>query len=105
MAAGRFKFYSTDDIAKLPSPQWRVKGLMYVGALTMLYAPQEQAKTFAALDLALCVASGTPFHGKDVKQGPVVYILGEGRGGLKNRIAAWQRQHAEADVTTAFFLL
>src|SRR5438132_10215927 len=105
MTNPRFKLFSVDEIAAMPSPQWRVKGLLPVGALTMLYAPQEQAKTFFALDVALCTASGTTFHGRDVKRGPVVYILGEGRGGLKNRIEAWTKTHPGADVTEAFFVL
>jgi hypothetical protein len=71
----------------------------------MLYAPQEQAKTFLGLDIALSVGSGTLFHGHKVKQGPVVYILGEGRGGLKKRISAWMKQHQLDDIKEAFFVL
>jgi hypothetical protein len=40
-----------------------------------------------------------------VKQGPVVYVLGEGRGGLKNRIAAWLRERDVEDVSDVFFVL
>jgi hypothetical protein len=101
----RFKFLSVSEVMALPSPQWRVNGLLPVGALSMLYAPQEQAKTFFALDLALSIASGTPFHGRKAKQGPVVYILSEGRGGLKHRLAAWMAAHPDADLSQFIFLL
>jgi hypothetical protein len=83
-ASAKFKLYRVGDILALPSPEWRVQGILSVGALTMLYAPQEQAKTFLGLDIALSVASGTLFHGRKVREGPVVYILGEGRGGLRS---------------------
>ena len=61
-------------------------------------------KTFFALDLALCVAAGIDFHGRKVKQGPVVYVLGEGRGGLKKRVSAWLQEHQLAREPDAFFV-
>jgi len=99
------KLYSVNDVLTEPSQQWRVEGLLPVEALSMIYSPQAQFKTFFALDLALCVANGIPFHGRRVKQGPVIYILGEGRGGLKNRIAAWLLKHDVKDVEQARFAL
>jgi hypothetical protein len=96
---------SINDVLNEPSPEWRVEGLLPVGALSMIYAPQGQFKTFFALDLALSVALGTDFHGHTVKQGPTVYVLGEGRGGLKNRVRAWMREHGAERVEDAFFVL
>lgn len=37
------------------------------------------------------VASGREWHGRETKQGPVIYIAGEGHGGLARRFAAWQK--------------
>jgi RecA-family ATPase len=71
----------------------------------MIYAPQAQFKTFFSLDLALSVAGGSDFHGRSVKQGPTVYILGEGRSGLKNRITAWLDEHKTEEVPEVFFVL
>lgn len=89
----------------MPSPTWRVRGILPVGALSMVYSPQEQGKTFFALDIALSVATGTPFQSREVRQGPVVYVLGEGRGGLRQRIEAWKKEHGVTDIEAAFFLL
>lgn len=36
-----------------------------------------------------CIASGKDFHGLKVNQGPVVFILAEGKNGLKRRFKAW----------------
>jgi hypothetical protein len=101
----RFKLYTVDEIQQLPSPRWRIEGLLVVGGFSMLYAPQEQMKTFFALDGGLCVATGTRFHGRAVKAGPVIYVLGEGRGGLKNRINAWLKHHGIRTVDDIFFIL
>jgi hypothetical protein len=104
-SGGQLKLFSIDDVMNESSPEWRVEGLLQVGTLSMIYAPQEQYKTFFGLDLALCVAHGLDFHGRPVKQGPTVYILGEGRGGLKNRIQAWLRENGVEDKGNAFFSL
>jgi hypothetical protein len=97
--------YSIDDVLHESSPEWRIERLLPVGALSMIYAPQEQFKTFFGLDLALSVAYGLDFHGRRVKQGPTIYVLGEGRGGLKNRILAWMQEHDIVRVPSAFFVL
>src|SRR5947209_8048999 len=70
----RFRLFSIDDVLTEPSPEWRVDGLLPVGALSMIYAPQAQFKTFFSLDIALSIATGAPFHGRKVKQGAVVYV-------------------------------
>jgi AAA domain-containing protein len=105
MRKKRYKLHSVKEILRFPSPEWRVSGILQAGAFAMLYAPQEQGKTFVALDLALSIASGKLFHGRRVKQGAVVYVLGEGGGGLKNRVAAWLKEHGLEDVSDVFFVL
>jgi hypothetical protein len=39
-----------------------------------------------------------------VKRGPIIYILGEGRGGLKNRILAWMKHHQAARIEPVSFV-
>jgi hypothetical protein len=40
------------------------------------------------MELSVCVATGKPFHGRAVEQGLVVYLIGEGKGGLDARLQA-----------------
>ncbi len=101
----RFKIFSVGDLFNLPSPRWRVQDLLAVGGFSLIYASAGHGKTFLALDLALCVASAREFHGRAVVGGPVLYVSGEGRGGLKNRVAAWMKEHSVRDVPDAFFVL
>jgi RecA-family ATPase len=58
-----------------PDPlQWEVDGLVPKGHLTMLIADGGTGKSFLALHLAMCIASGQLFLGRDVDRGRVLYI-------------------------------
>ncbi|MEQ9434716.1 AAA family ATPase [Hyphomonas sp.] len=78
------EFMRGDHTAK-----WLVEGVIAEGELTMLFGESGVGKSFASLDLALCVASGQPSLGRDVVQGPVVYLPSEGFDGFQARIQAW----------------
>jgi hypothetical protein len=56
----------------------------------MLWAEPGSYKSFIALDFGLCVASGLPWFGRQVVQGGVWYLAGEGHAGLRLRLAAWR---------------
>jgi hypothetical protein len=92
-----FRTLSLDDIDSLPEPEWLISGVLPATSMTTLYGAPGAAKSFWALDAALSVATGHPFHGSDTKQGTVVYSLGEGIRGLKYRIEAWCLAHPTAD--------
>jgi len=92
-----FRVLSLDDLEKLPEPEWLVEGVLPAASLTTLYGAPGSAKSFLALDAALCIATGTKFHGAPVRSGRVVYSLGEGIRGLKWRIEAWCLAHPTAD--------
>ena len=92
-----FKVLNLDDLEKLPEPAWLVEGVVPDNSLTTLYGPPGSAKSFLALDVALCIVTGTKFHNAPVKQGRVIYSLGEGLRGLRYRIEAWCIAHPDAD--------
>ena len=54
-----------------------------------------QRETFAAVDIALSVATGTAWHGGEVDQGPVLYIIAEAAAGLSQRVDAWATIHGD----------
>ena len=70
-------------------PQWVVQSLLEQHSFAVCFGAPAAGKTFVALDMALCVATGRSFHGHEVKQGPVFYIAGEGHNGFARRAAAW----------------
>jgi hypothetical protein len=70
---------------------WLVHGYFETDALAVLYGPPSKGKSFIALDIACCVATGTDFHDLKVQQGAVFYIAGEGHNGLARRLRAWEQ--------------
>jgi hypothetical protein len=74
-------------------PEFVIAGLVETESLAAIFGKPGSGKSFIALGMAASVASGTPYHGRAVMQGPVVYIAGEGHNGLRRRLTAWERHH------------
>ena len=76
---------------KLQPQRFLIDNIMPQSCLSAVVGPSYSFKTFIALDMALSVAAGLPFHGMETQQGTVIYVNGEGRYGIMNRINAWCR--------------
>lgn len=75
------------------SSNYLVKGLLSVGAMSVVYGDSNTGKPFFAFDLGLHVARGMPWRGRRTRQGIVIYIAGEGSQSVVLRaIAARERQ-------------
>ena len=85
-----FKFVAVGDL-EYREPEFLIDGLIETDTLGMIFGDPACGKSFVAVDLALCVASGTPFHDRPVKQGSVFFIAGEGHNGLARRFHAWSK--------------
>lgn len=84
-----FDFLDADYLEPRP-PQWIVKNFLERDVLGSFFGASESGKSFLAIDLSLCVASGAPFAGCSVAtEGLVCYVAGEGTSGVRNRLAAW----------------
>lgn len=92
---------------KLTNPNWLLKGWFERPSLSLVFGAPGCGKSFLGVEIACCVATGRDFHGRRVKAGPVVYVAGEGYGGISRRLQAWRivRDAPEEDpdlfVTTA----
>ena len=90
---------SVNDLAALPPTEWAVEGLLPERGRGMLFGVSGAGKSLAALDLTLSIAAGVEdWFGRRVKQGRVIYIVGEGLHGLDRRIRAWRSIHPGADL-------
>lgn len=81
----------SDLLGNIKPIQWLVENYLETDALSMVFGPSGGGKSFCVVDMACCIATGTPWHGMPVKQGAVFYIAGEGHNGLARRFAAWQK--------------
>lgn len=101
-ARAGFTFTSVADSlrAGVKPIQWLVRNYIEADSLALMFGDPGCGKSFAAIDLACCIATGTPWHGNRTYPGPVFYIAGEGQNGLMRRFAAWS-QHNGVDLTGA----
>lgn len=86
----KFSLVNFDDIISRKPPEWVIDKVFPEKSFGVIYGAPKKGKSFVALDMALCVASGLPWHGHEVRQGNVLYIVGEGLGGLGKRLKAWK---------------
>jgi hypothetical protein len=93
----KIKIEHWDSIQDEPV-EWLIEGVIPVGSFTALYGPPGSFKSFIALDIAEAIATGRTWMGKPVKkQGPVLYLCGEGFGGVGARIKAIKLHHLTED--------
>jgi hypothetical protein len=87
------KIESWDTIQDEPV-EWLIEGVLPALSFAALYGPPGSFKSFHALHIAYCVATGHSWMGKPVKKsGAVLYLCGEGFGGIGARIKACKLHH------------
>jgi len=80
---------------------WLIHDMFTNDSLVGIYGPSGGGKSFAVIDMGLCIATGQPWHGHDISNDmPVLYICGEGQQGISKRVAAWckHNNHGYADI-------
>jgi hypothetical protein len=82
--------YFADAKANLDAADF-IEGLLIDEAMSVIYGPSNCGKTFFATDLALHVATGRPWRGKEIEPGGVIYCALEGSHGISNRVAAFKQ--------------
>ena len=78
---------------KLTEPEFVIDECIESPCTGMVFGASGSGKSFLVLDWAFCCVTGKDWLGKKVKQGPVIYICGEGRHAIPRRIAAWEAYH------------
>lgn len=91
-----FQFTRVGEIigAGLKPIAWLVHKYVEADSLALLFGDPGCGKSFAAIDLSCCIATGTQWHGHRTSQGAVFYIAGEGQNGLARRFAAWEQHNS-----------
>ena len=79
----------SNELDSLPEQQPLIAGVLMQHSLHLLSGRDGTYKTFVAFDWAACLASGKLWQGREVNQGRVLYMAGEGAYGLQKRQAAW----------------
>lgn len=93
----------TTDLDNIPALEPIIEDILFRDTLARIYGESGTFKSFVALDFAGCVGAGKDWHGQDVRQGTVVYIVAEGVRGVRKRVRAWE-QHYGCKMTGVKFL-
>jgi hypothetical protein len=95
---------SWDSIKDEPV-EWLVESILPKKAFIALYAPPASYKSFIALDLAEAIATGRDWMGYRIpKKGAVLYICGEGHGGMGARVKACKIQNKSPDGANLYII-
>jgi hypothetical protein len=98
----RFKLVHVGELV-VRAAVFLIKGLLEADSLALIFGDPGTFKSFLAIAWACSVTTGKTFMGRAVKQGPVVYIAGEGQNGLARRFKAWAiRNHADLKTAPLF---
>jgi hypothetical protein len=94
----KFRFVFEPMVPKelLEPPDWAIEGLMPLNGITCLFGMPGTFKTFEAIAIAACKATGLPFCGRWT--GPpckVGYIAADAPKGAKLRAKAWVQAHQD----------
>ncbi|MEI6155002.1 MAG: AAA family ATPase [Deltaproteobacteria bacterium] len=102
----RFHFLSIGDIYSRTIPtEWLIKDYLDTSTLAQIFGEPGSMKSFMALDMGLCIATKTDWHGHPVQvKGPVSYIAGEGLSGIGKRLKAWEKSHGISLKDVPFFV-
>jgi len=86
------------DTIKDEPVRWIIENVLPMKSFAALYGPPGSYKSFIALDIAEAVATGRQWMGNQVTNpGAVLYIAGEGHGGIGARIKACKINHQTKD--------
>jgi RecA-family ATPase len=102
MSSRLWPLYNESELGEIPQPKWLVENHITDG-FSVIYGPPKSGKTFVALDWALSMAAGQQWAGYQVEASPVLYVSGEGAGGLHRRITAW-KQHRQVRSTRMYVI-
>lgn len=78
---------------KLQKTQWLVQGMIECNSFGQFFGASGTFKSFMSLSLAYSVALGRSWHERAVDGGAVIYLAGEGMGGMARRIAAFEQMN------------
>lgn len=93
------KLLEAHEILDIPPPTYLIQDFLVAGSLCVLYGKPGSAKSFAAIDMSLCVAMNMPWFGNEVKGGEVLYFIAEGLSGFGKRMRAWQIDRGVKEVS------
>ncbi len=76
--------------------RWLIDKVIASGSINWMVAAPSSFKSFVAIDMATCVSTGRPWHGRETSEGVVLYLAGEGDTDVHVRRAAAEMAAGDA---------
>lgn len=89
------KTLSDNIIAEAAEKNWIVDQYIARDSIAWFYGAPGSYKSFILMDMAMHIATGTPWMGRDVDQGPVLWLAAEGGVDVHYRRRAWEAKHGK----------
>lgn len=101
---GELVFVRDDDLENMPPREWLIPGILPKEGVAILFGQPGTYKSFLAIDWALSIGFGYGWLGREIAQGGVAYIAGEGKAGLGPRIKAWKAHNRKQGNSNVYWL-
>jgi hypothetical protein len=75
-------------LKRVGETKWLIDGVIPAGSINWMVASPSSFKTFLALDMGACIATGRAWHGRETDKALVLYVDGEGDDDIHVRRAA-----------------
>ena len=76
-----------------PAENWVIKRFIPASSIIVFFGNSGHGKTFVVIDLLCHIAAGLAWCGNKTRQGPILYLAGEGQHGILRRFKAWFEAH------------
>jgi hypothetical protein len=84
---------SFKEFVTAPAPEYLVPKMFYRDGLSVVFGAPGAAKSFLVLDVAMSLATNTPWRGRQLGQHRVHYVMAEGQATNTLRTQAWLAHH------------
>ena len=94
-ATGKPMFITLSDVKEQSfTPEWLIYRQLEANSQNLYFGDSQSKKTFILIDQMMSIAAGIDWCGQPVKRGGVVFLYGEGSGGIIRRCRAWLKHHS-----------
>ena len=100
VSSGRiFPFQIGRQIKPSPDQPWLIDRVLPLRGIGAIYGAPKSGKTFLAADAMFHIATGQPWHGREVAAGAICYVAAEGQHRFGDRVCAmFERYRPDGDV-------
>jgi hypothetical protein len=101
------RWWGVEEYLSAPRPVPLVRDMLYRDSLARIFGEPGCGKSFLALDIALCMATGRSFDGHPLERERVVYVMAEGQAVNGDRTEAWMSRNGvdSEDLRDWFFVV